>query len=79
MRVLSVLDGLNLALRMIFDNMQWAAKVGVYDGDEKKLGRLANYFWLLGLVMSIARGLYRLRLLRAQQAALRVSGNVCTW
>ncbi len=69
-RVLSVMDGLNLALRMVFDNLQWAAKTGIYDGDEKKLGRLANRFWLYGLVMSIIRGFYRLHL--SQQAAPNV-------
>ena len=76
MRALSVLDGLNLALRMVFDNMQWAVKVGVADGDEKRLGRLANTFWLLGLLMSIARGIYRMRQLREDEAIHRASGNV---
>lgn len=75
-RALSVLDGLNLALRMIFDNLQWAAKAGVYDGDEKHLGRVANLFWLLGLLMSIARGLYKIQLLKAEEVEHYKSGNV---
>lgn len=77
-RLLLVLDGCNLAMRMVFDNLQWATKAGVYGGDDKALGRKANTFWLIGLVLAIIRGVYTLNRLAAEEREHIEHNNVRT-
>lgn len=75
-RLLLVLDGCNLALRMVFDNLQWATKAGVYAGDDKALGRTANTFWLIGISLSVIRGLYLLHKLGGELREHKEHNNV---
>ena len=54
-KILSILSRLGFLFYWVFDNIQILAKIKYLDGvDKEKAGKRACFFWLLGLVFSIA-------------------------
>jgi hypothetical protein len=59
MRLLNTLVNVNVAGRMLFDNLQWAAKVGLISVNDERITYLMALFWLLGIVTSLVRTLVK--------------------
>ena len=75
LRLLLLLDAILIGTRMLYDNMQWAAKIGVYMGDEKALGTTAMKFWFWGLILAIARRNIELSYLQEENLVHKRSGD----
>ena len=75
LRLLNTLVNANVAGRMVFDNLQWAAKVGLVKINDARVNYLMNFFWFLGILTSLIRNvvkLYRLREAERRAKALAV-------
>lgn len=72
LRVLSAADSLSKCVRMCFDHIHWAIKVGLLPTwDEKRFGRLANVFWLTGLVAAVSKNYFLLDRAMKREARAR--------
>ncbi len=59
LRLLGTLINVNVAGRMLFDNLQWAAKIGLVRVNDASVNYLMALFWLLGILTSLIRSLVK--------------------
>ena len=72
--VLLVLTHASKGLRMTFDHVQWACALGLLGSYTKRVqkpvAKIANFFWLTGLVSSLVRSYRRSHRIRSRMEAL---------
>ena len=59
-RISLVIAKISQACYLFVDHFVWAAKLGIFKADSKKLNQLAARFWLISILASILRNLYDL-------------------
>ncbi len=73
-KLTTVIQQLALALWLLYDHVIWAGKLGLVKTDRlPSYTRRANIFWLIAMVMGIAKCSYQLQ--QSQAVALRTTGT----
>ncbi|KAL5005352.1 hypothetical protein ScPMuIL_018808 [Solemya velum] len=62
LRLTITLSKVNQALFLLFDHIIWAHSIGLIKADKKKWSVLAARFWLVSLILNIARDCYEMSL-----------------